>query len=220
MCLSDSIRLTSYSAFLFDFDYTLADSSEGILECFRIVFRRHHWENIPDEMIKSTIGMTMDDSFSFLTGIKDKEILASLKAEYRREADEIMTDNTQLYPDAVSFVKWLKQHGMKTGIVSTKTSRRIREAVDRYRINGLFDMVVGMEDVQAAKPDPEGIFLSMRRLDVSPEQTLYFGDSIIDAKTAEAAGTGFIGVTTGVTSKEKLQKFPHLQIVASLAELL
>lgn len=31
----------NYSAVLFDFDYTLADSSRGIVMCFQLVLRRH-----------------------------------------------------------------------------------------------------------------------------------------------------------------------------------
>ena len=31
----------NYKTYLFDFDYTLADSSRGIVKCFRIVLTRH-----------------------------------------------------------------------------------------------------------------------------------------------------------------------------------
>ena len=31
----------NYSAYLFDFDYTLADSSKGIVKCYRIVLEQH-----------------------------------------------------------------------------------------------------------------------------------------------------------------------------------
>ena len=33
--------MKKYAAYLFDFDYTLADSSAGIFKCFRIVVERH-----------------------------------------------------------------------------------------------------------------------------------------------------------------------------------
>lgn len=46
----------NYKTYLFDFDYTLADSSRGIVKCFRIVLTRHQYLTVTDEAIKRTIG--------------------------------------------------------------------------------------------------------------------------------------------------------------------
>lgn len=61
-----------YGIYLFDFDYTLADSSRGIVICFRNVLTRHGHTNVTDESIKRTIGKTLEDSFSILTEILTK----------------------------------------------------------------------------------------------------------------------------------------------------
>ena len=65
--------MRGYSAYLFDFDYTLADSSKGILTCFRNVLTRNGFIDVSDEDIKHTIGKTLQDSFSILTGVSDKD---------------------------------------------------------------------------------------------------------------------------------------------------
>ena len=39
----------SYQAYLFDFDYTLADSSRGIVMCFRNVLERHGYADVTDD---------------------------------------------------------------------------------------------------------------------------------------------------------------------------
>ena len=56
----------NYKTYLFDFDYTLADSSRGIVKCFRIVLTRHQYLTVTDEAIKRTIGKTLEESFSIL----------------------------------------------------------------------------------------------------------------------------------------------------------
>ena len=38
--------MKQYKAYLFDFDYTLADSSRGIVKCFRNVLERHGYKGI------------------------------------------------------------------------------------------------------------------------------------------------------------------------------
>lgn len=65
----------NYKTYLFDFDYTLADSSRGIVTCFRNVLNRHQYTNVTDEAIKRTIGKTLEESFSILTGVTDWEQL-------------------------------------------------------------------------------------------------------------------------------------------------
>lgn len=52
-----------YTTYLFDFDYTLADSSRGIVTCFRNVLNKHGYTNVTDEDIKRTIGKTLEESF-------------------------------------------------------------------------------------------------------------------------------------------------------------
>ena len=56
----------NYTTYLFDFDYTLADSSRGIVTCFRNVLNRHGYTQPTDDDIKRTIGKTLEDSFSIL----------------------------------------------------------------------------------------------------------------------------------------------------------
>ena len=54
----------NYTTYLFDFDYTLADSSRGIVTCFRNVLNRHGYTRPTDNDIKRTIGKTLEESFS------------------------------------------------------------------------------------------------------------------------------------------------------------
>ena len=53
----------NYTTYLFDFDYKLADSSCGIILCFRNVLLRHNYTNVTDDAIKRTIGKTLEDVY-------------------------------------------------------------------------------------------------------------------------------------------------------------
>ena len=69
--------MRQYKTYLFDFDYTLVDSSNGIVMCFRHVLDKHGYKNVDDRAIKRTIGMTLDDAFALLTGVSGREVLVS-----------------------------------------------------------------------------------------------------------------------------------------------
>lgn len=212
-------RKMEYGTYLFDFDYTLADSSRGIVICFRNVLTRHGHTDVTDESIKRTIGKTLEDSFSILTGITDKNTLISYKKEYVKEADIHMTANTKFFPETVAVLKALKKRGAQIGIISTKYRYRIHEMVDQHFPNKFFDIIIGGEDVKKAKPSPQGLLKALRCLHRKKKDTLYIGDSIIDAQTALLAGVDFVGVLNGMTTREELAEYRHRQILPDLTLL-
>lgn len=209
-----------HTTYLFDFDYTLADSSRGIVTCFRIVLERYQYTDVTDKAIKRTIGKTLEESFSILTGITDPDQLAAWRKEYSREADTHMNVNTFLFPETISTLTELKKRGARIGIISTKYRHRILDYLKDYLPDDFFDIVIGGEDVKQPKPHPEGLLLAIERLNVRPEETLYIGDSTVDAETAQVAGVDFVGVTNGMTTTEELAIYPHQQIIGNLEGLL
>src|SRR5271154_2272346 len=64
--------------------------------------------------------------------------------------------------------------------------------LDRCRVRGFFRHIVTVEDVERAKPDPEGLLKILGRR--SPGTALYLGDNVDDALAAEAAQVPFLGV--------------------------
>lgn len=52
-------------------------------------------------------------------------------------------------------------------------------------------------DVKIPKPDPEGLLTTIQKLQCLRSAALYVGDSIIDARAAQAAGVKFIEIGHG-----------------------
>lgn len=208
-----------YTTYLFDFDYTLADSSKGIVLCFRHVLNLHGYTGITDEEIKRTIGKTLEESFSILTEVTDADTLAAYKKEYVKAADQHMTVNTFLFPETLSVLTQLKEQGARIGIISTKYRYRIMELLSQKLPAQFLDIIVGGEDVKTPKPSPEGLLFAIEHLSVPKEETLYIGDSTVDAETAQAAGVDFMGVLHGATTRSELEAYPHVRIAPDLTLL-
>ena len=194
-----------YKVYLFDFDYTLADSSRGIVMCFRNVLERHQHTGITDDEIKRTIGKTLQESFSILTGITDADTLEAYKKEYVKEADVHMTVNTFLFPETEEVLTRLKTRGAKIGIISTKYRYRIMELLSKKLPSNFLDIIVGGEDVKEPKPSPEGVLLAIKELGCNKEEVLYIGDSIVDAETAQSAQVDFAGVLHGLQPEKNFR---------------
>ena len=175
---------------------------------------------ISDEAIKRTIGKTLVESFSLLSGITDADTLEAYRKEYVKEADKYMTANTRLFPETSHVLTTLKARGAKLGIISTKYRYRIMELLGHALPESTVDLIVGGEDVQTPKPSPEGVFIALEKLQTEKTDVLYVGDSTVDAETARAAGIDFAGVLHGTTTREELAAYPHTGIMNDLTALL
>ena len=114
----------------------------------------------------------------------------------------------------------LKKQGAKVGIISTKYRYRIQELLQPLLPSDFLDVLIGGEDVHAAKPDPEGLLMALQHIGVPTDEALYIGDSIVDAQTAQAAGTDFAGVLHGMTTRDELEGWPNVAVMNDLNELL
>ena len=208
-----------YRGFIFDFDYTLADSSAGIIRCFRTVLGSHGHEQPDDYAIKRTIAYSISDGFTMLTGITDPDILRRYADEYRQEADRVMVRMTKLYPAVPDAFRAVKAAGAAIGIVSSKLRSRIMPTLEEAGIAEMVSVIIGTEDITAYKPDPDGLNKAVARMGLSAGEILYIGDSVVDAVTAENAGADFAGVLTGVTAPEELKAHPHRALMKDLTEL-
>lgn len=209
-----------YRCYLFDFDYTLVDSTEGIVGCFQRTLREMGRPPLPAIAVRRTIGLPMAEAVGALLKTKDEAVIEDFIRRYQPYADRYMTPGTHFFPGAVAALTELRQQGAKIAIISSKTSHRIQEKLDRSKAAELIDFVIGCREVAEPKPSPEGIFQALERLGMPKEAALYTGDSLVDAQAAKAAGVAFAGVTTGTTAADELARFPHVKIVSRLADLL
>lgn len=212
--------MKEYKAYIFDFDLTLVDSSKGILECFRHTLKHFGYDVPDDRTIYNTIGLTLQDAFDILTDTPMNPKREEMRNVYVEKANKVMSAHTYFYKDALPILENLRSRGIKTAIVSTKMRYRIVESFEVQLGVHPYDIIVGMEDVNAPKPDPQGINKAMELLGVSKDEVLYIGDSYIDAETAVNAGVDFAAVTTGPTDKETLLSYPNIAVGRSLTEAL
>ncbi|HUS78200.1 MAG TPA: HAD-IA family hydrolase [Patescibacteria group bacterium] len=194
-----------YSAVIFDFDYTLADSSRGIIECMNHSLRSLGLPEVGFEAVRRTIGKSLPESFVALAGEEHRGRADEFVRFFTEKADEVVADLTVVYEYTPEVMRRLKDQGLKLGIASTKYRYRITTILDREGFTDLFDVIVGGEDVGSHKPDPESLLVAMEGLGSSVDDTLYVGDSLSDAEAAKRAGLPFAAVLSGVTPRGELE---------------
>lgn len=204
-------------AVLFDFDFTLADSKRPVVDCFRYALKSVNLPVPSEAVIISTFGMALPDAFGVLAPASPPE---SLQKYFMERADQVVVEWTTIYEPVPGLLQMLHDREYKTGIISTKYRYRIEAILKRAGLLADFDVIIGWEDVKTPKPDPEGLFSAIGNLRCDPSSVLYVGDSTIDARTAQAAGVKFVGVTTGPASREELWNLGALAVISGLDQFM
>lgn len=216
-----------YQGIFFDFDYTLGDSTAAIAQGYQLGFSALGLPAPTVEQVRTTVGMTLENGFTHLTGDTDPERQAAFVHQFHitvgTEASgpgrELMIKGTRLLPGAVELLSALKGAGVHTAIVSTKPGDTIRRIFEHQERLDLLDLVIGGDEVHHSKPNPEGLGLALEKLGLSSEQVLFCGDTVIDAATAQAGGCQFCAVLNGTTKAQAFERFPYVHIAQDLDEL-
>ena len=210
--------MKNYDAYIFDFDYTLADATEPVVQSFLYALEKMNLQKSSRQDIINTIGIPIGESYTILTGDDSEEGIELFKKYQKEKSDEITVPNTVFIGDAKEVLKILKNRGKKIGIVSSRWGQRINDIFENLNSRELIDFIIGTEHVENYKPNPEGLFKMIDMMDA--KNPLYIGDSYIDAQAAQNAKIDFVGVTTGTTSREKLESYSHIVVLDDLKDIL
>ncbi len=188
---------------LFDLDGTLIDSTEAILESFAVAFKHLNDEVPSDEAIKTEIGHPLDVMFTTLgvDATKVWEYVDAYKMHYR----QISCAKTVLLDDAKKAVELAHKYAT-LGVVTTKTAKYSVELLEHMGLMDYFSVLIGREDVQNPKPDPEPIQKALAKLPSDTNNIWMIGDTCMDMLAAKSAKVGSVGVTCGYGTIESLAK--------------
>lgn len=189
-----------YNTILFDFDYTLFDTSDGIVKCFNYALNKINKDMVNENLIKQTIGTPLSDAFIQICGRASQYQFNNFKFEYENASKRYMISYStpNIYVDKL--LKFLKLNQIKTGIVTSKDRKAVTDIIKFYDLYKYIDIIVGEEDVKKLKPDKMPLQVAINKLNSKRNDVLYIGDSIIDAESAFNANVDFWCVLTGKTS--------------------
>src|SRR5919106_314709 len=91
------MKTPTFSTVLFDFDYTLADSSEGAIECINFALAEMGLAPVRAEAACRTIGLSLNETFLSLAEHHEPHRCAEFYRLFVARAEEVMSDLTVLY---------------------------------------------------------------------------------------------------------------------------
>lgn len=206
---------------LFDLDGTLIDSGPMIMASARHAARTVLGRELDaevDEAVRASIGgpglVAMMESV-------DPGRVDELVAAYREE-NERLHDTLHAFDDLVGLLPVLRGGGRRLGIVTAKRRATAELAFARFpALVDHIDVLIGAEDTERHKPEPDPILEALARLGAAPAEAAYVGDSPFDVRAAKAAGTLAVAVGWGgIHSPERLLEERPDALLRTAGELL
>lgn len=179
-----------YQLYIFNFDNTLFDTSQGLEICYQKALKEIGAEYQP-EMLGEFIREPIRETFGRY-GSDETEYKKFEKAFFEA-SDDVIRDNAVIFDDTYEVIRLLKNEGRNLSIVTGKSPDAVRDVLQKYKMSGFFEHVFGHGDYDNGLPDPEPLLLCIDNYpDVHKNDIAYIGDSRFDMEAARRAGIGSV----------------------------
>lgn len=200
---------------LFDLDGTLIDTNELIIASFTYTVEKYGDRPYSREEIIEFIGPPLVDSLSKVNPDKVDEMIKA----YREHNYANHEKYVKAYPDVVETVRSLKDKGLKLAIVTTKIHHTAELGLKIAGMEGIFDVIIGLDDVENAKPHPEPVLSAIDQLKANPMSTLMVGDNYHDIEAGQNAGVQTAGVAWAIKGRETLEQYRPDYMLEKITDL-
>ena len=209
-------------AVLFDLDGTLLDTVPDLHAAVCAMLADLGRPALPEEAVRSYVGrglanLVKRELADSLDAAEDDspapaEALASFRRHYARENGR----RTQLFPGAREGLEAIRAKGLPMAVITNKAHAFTIPLLEMTGLAGSFDVVVSGDTLPKIKPDPMALVWACGRLDVSPADAVFVGDSVNDFLAGRAAGCHVFLLPYGYNEGRDVQELDCDAIVPSV----
>lgn len=191
-----------YKAILFDFDGTIMDTNDIIIQSWQHTFQTIEGKNRPLEEITSSFGEPLSITMQTFFPNHDTEEMVGTYRDYQRK---VYAEKVHMFPGISDLITTLKANDYLVAIVTSRLWESTTQGLYKFDIAHLFDAVVSAEDTHVHKPDPTPCLICLEKLGVKPEEAIFVGDSKFDVLCAKNAGVKsvLVGWSICVSDEQK-----------------
>lgn len=217
-------KLSAIRGIAFDLDGTLIDSAPGLaLAVDRALYalelpmageaRVVNWiGNGADVLMKRTLEWAREERATQRTmqgkpaadDVPLAEQLIVMRKLFDHYYAEVAEEGSFLFPTVADTLNSLHAKGLPLAVVTNKPTPFVAPILQALAINHYFSVVMGGDDVQNKKPHPESLLRVAQKLNLTPDELLFVGDSRNDIQAAKAAGCCSVGLTYGYNYGEAI----------------
>ncbi len=182
----DAINIKQFQGLIFDCDGTLADTMPQHFMAWQQVLGKHGI-SFDEDLFYAFAGQPTDVILAHLSKEQSLEIDVALVTHEKESAFLELLGEVEPLTPVVELAQ--KFHGeVPMGVGSGGQREVVWQILRHLKIDDLFGCVVGSEDTERHKPEPDVFLEVARRLEVPPEHCIVFEDADLGVEAARKAG--------------------------------
>jgi phosphoglycolate phosphatase len=185
-----------YDLVIFDLDGTLIDSVGDIADALNLTLGTAHVDVAVAEWVGSGVRALLERAGVAFEELDEKAL--QFRAHYAAQPCK----HTRPY---LRVRETLRALDCDKAVATNKPGELARTILEKLGLMSELIGVLGEDDVGARKPDPLIVDILRGKVGAGRAQTLYVGDSVVDAETARAAGVDLCLVTYGYAPPEVIR---------------
>ncbi|MFS0647106.1 pyrophosphatase PpaX [Siminovitchia sp. 179-K 8D1 HS] len=201
---------------LFDLDGTLLDTNELIVTSYLHTFEQFFPGRFKREDVMPFLGPPLIDAFKSVDRDKAEEMV-KIYRKFNMEKHDLLV---QEFEGVYETIRTLHENGMKMAIVSTKIRKTVVKGLKLTNLDEFFDVIITLDDVEKAKPDPEPLLKALDALEAEPREAIMIGDNYHDILGGKNAGTYTCGVAWSLKGKDYLEQYKPDFMLEKMPDLL
>ncbi|MDR0601865.1 MAG: HAD hydrolase-like protein [Treponema sp.] len=207
---------------VFDLDGTLVNTLADIALAMNTALGERGFPELPVGAYAGIVGNGIRRLayFALPEEKRDENVVEELAKRAGRLYAERPVVHSKVYPGIQELLFKLGKLRVKSAVLTNKPDPVARMVIDRFFPAGAFEAVQGELPGVPRKPDPASTWELLMKLDVTPRESIFIGDSEVDLETARAAECPPLLVSWGFRSREALEKTGAPRIIDRPEELL
>ena len=189
---------------LFDFDGTVSDSSEGIINSVIYALSKYGIKEENKEALYRFIGPPLYDSFREFYGFSNVQALEAVEF-YRERYHTLGMYESRIYDGIRELVSKLRLMGAIVGIATSKPEETVKKMMDFHKITDCFDFIAGSTYDISRRTKSDVIGYAIERFGIDTSRAVMVGDTRFDIEGAKQFSMTSIGVTFGFGSEAELK---------------
>lgn len=204
---------------ILDFDGTIGDTNRLITATMAATLKALHLPAQSEEACSKTIGLPLEEGFFQLLPMS-RQTAQKCADTYRVLFEEMKKKITVTpFPHVLETLRRLHQQGVKLSLASSRRRKSLSDYVTQMGLEDVISYMVGADDVEKAKPDPQPVTLTLSHYGLSHDDALVVGDMTFDILMGKRAGCRTCGVTYGNGSRADLSAAGATWIIDDFAQL-
>jgi len=202
-------------ACLFDFDGTLVDTMQGFADIAAATLEKHY--GIPFKSGRrqylDTSGIPFFQQLEIICPSGDKNKVCAQEFESEKLRGFFQSSPS---PKTMEALSQLHSAGYKLIVSSNNFQHNLDSYLEKYPLP--LDLILGFDGKGLAKGRPHFEYVQ-QHFGITFNEMLFCGDSLKDAERAQASQVPFVALTGIFSRTQFLDKFPSIEVVDELAEL-